>query len=176
MPISLGIRLVIMFPTILFILGFSFKAIIERRLLKSLKRDVREEACQRLSSTSLNDFFFILGIDSVFLSIANGLIIVFELGHIEPGLVALILGLIFSMCVLIGVYANHHIAIVGILGIFGILGGELAYFTAFESGVSLLGLPLESAVFIIGFVLGTALGGPLAYLAYPTEEQTVKMN
>lgn len=162
MELSLGIRLVIILPTFLFLVGFSFKSIIERKSLASLKKNLEKEKYGKIWDDLWDDYLFVLAIDSIFLFIANGLIIIFELGHTEIGIIAVIVGVMFFMCLLIGIYAHSDIEVFGILAIFSFLGGEFAYFCSYGSG-------LEVLCFIIGVMLGFLVGNTMIPLAIPKD-------
>lgn len=94
MTLSLGIRLVILLPSILFLIGFSFKSIIVG------KTPSRYQKLPNVWNANRSDFFFSLAIDALFIFVANGLIIMFEFNLSELGIVALICGVILSMCLI----------------------------------------------------------------------------
>ena len=132
MVLALGIRLVIVFPTLLFIVGFSLKLVLDK---KSFERVIEE------SNLSLfNDLFknstLMLAVNSIFLFMANGLIFIFQLRQDEIGIIAMISGVIFSICLIVGVFAEEYrVELIGARGIFGILGGELACFFTYDGFV-----------------------------------------
>ena len=164
MALSLGIRLVIVLPTFLFLTGFSFKAIIEKKRIEVIVRNTKRT---ELWYDLLNDFFFILAIDSIFLSIANGIILVFELEKTEIGILAMMAGVILSMCLLIGIYARSYLAGIGVHGIFGLLAGEFAYFCFYDTRILSGSTHLETTVFVVGTILGILIGYGMLLLVYP---------
>jgi len=165
MTLSLGIRLVIIFPTLLFLIGFSFKAIIQRESFNIIKKNVEKEIYDKLEGKIGLDFFYILAIDSVFLFTANGLILIFELQKIEIGIIAMIVGLILSMFVLTGIYAKSgFFSAFGISSVYIFLFLEFAYFCSYET-------PFCNGTFFIIFAgIGALVGVGTSLLTVPLEE------
>jgi hypothetical protein len=157
MELSLGIRLVIIFPTLLFLVGSSLKVFLERRSLRSIKvYEDYGEVWDKLSS----DFVFMSAIDSIFLFIANGLIIAFEFEQTEIGIIVITVGVIISMCVLEGTYAEiPMMQRYGVYAVYGVLGGELAYFCSYGTDALIS--------FIIPSVVICSILGNLNITAYP---------
>jgi hypothetical protein len=152
MELNIGIRLVIIFPTLLFLTGYILKSIIERKNIEKI-------AEKELWNEHRNDFFFIVGIESLFLFVANGLIIVFELQQTELGVTTIILGIIFSLCVLVGVYsatadAGIYVLTFGLLLIFGLLTSQLAYFSSYGIEKIIFGTAMQDVLSRIGFIFG----------------------
>lgn len=163
MMLSLEIRLVIILPTLLFFIGFVFKAVVERRsIIKTMEKKQYKELCY----SSLRDFFFILAIDSTFLFIANGLILIFELERVVFGIMTMIIGVILSMFLLTGLHSRSNIGLVGNFGIFMLLTGEFAYFCFYGS-------PLENVLFGVGASIGFFLGVYMSRLAFPLKLKNI---
>lgn len=170
MALDLGIRLVIIFPTLLFLTGFALKAVVEKKSIsKIMEKEEFEELCYDLS----RDFFFILAIDSTFIFIANGLILIFELDKTEAGTIAIIVGVIFSISLLTGLYSRSSLVLPGNFGIFALLTGELLYFFFCERGITILCIPLEICLFVIGFLAGIFLGIYVSLQAFPPKLQDI---
>jgi len=167
MDINLGLRLVITLPTLLFLVGFSLKCMIERFNLEKLMctRDGRGLPTLRLS------FLFVFGIETIILSLANGLIISFEIGAVELGILAMISGIIISMIILTGIYTTNIISIFGYLAAFGLLTGEFGYFMTAGTKAMIGFIQISDQIsFSIGLVLGILMGGMFIYLAFPSED------
>ena len=165
MTVSLGIRLVIILPTLLFLIGFVFKGLIERNSWESiLKNDGNEILFKKLGG----DFMLIFAIESIFLFMANGLIIIFELQRPEIGIIAMILGILFSVSILVGLHAsNYNSGIIGFIGIFGLLSGELTYFSFFGSEIMIDQFSLEEILTVSGIIIGVIFGKKMDYLLGP---------
>ncbi|MCZ7399607.1 MAG: hypothetical protein O8C62_08015 [Candidatus Methanoperedens sp.] len=122
MVLSLGIKLVIALPSFLFLIGFIFKGILEKYQMGEIEN-------LDLKFNHLLDFLYIFSIESVFLIVANGLIIIFEMQNIEFGILLIIAGLIFSLFTSIGSYKGHTTSsAIGLTGTLAIIGWELGYF------------------------------------------------
>ena len=129
MVLALGIRLVIVFPTLLFLVGCIFKFILDRKSFKG----ITEESNLAFLDDLFRNSTLILAINSIFLFMANGLIFMFQLGQEEIGITAMICGVLFSICLIVAVYAEDCRAeLIAAKGIFGILSGELAYFCTYD--------------------------------------------
>lgn len=135
-PPNLGIKLVIVFPTMLFLIGSGYKASIQKRSLENTD-EVLDRAGGKLTkeesdeywNRQFNDFAFTLMVDSVFFFIANGLIIIFQINQVELGVFLLIIGVIFSMCSLVGIYSDsENLEKYGIILAFMLLYSELGFF------------------------------------------------
>ena len=94
MPLSLGIKLVIIIPSFLFLVGFGFKGIIEKSHLDNLFEFESEKWMEMF-----REFNYLFSFESLFLVIANGLIIMFELENIELGIILILVGLIISSAI-----------------------------------------------------------------------------
>ena len=168
MAIDLGIRLVMIFPTFLFLIGCCFRSIIQKNDFQKLY-NIDKEIEDKLESS----FLMILSIDSIFLFIANGLILMFQFKTVEVGIIALITGVIFSMCLLIWVFTdNTNVGIIGIFGIFGTLGGELSYFFINDTAISTIHNLFEPIAIITGIMIGCIIGLFSMYLAKPEENDS----
>ena len=164
MSISLGIRLVVIFPTLLFLIGCCFRSIIEKKDFQDVYK-LNEDIGEKLE----HSFLLILSIDSIFLLIANGLIIIFEFGSMEIGIIALIFGVLVSICLLITVYTDNLIlGGIGIFGIFGILGGELNYFILKDSTITITYPYLLPLSIFFGLLLGFIVGYMIIKMAIPS--------
>ncbi len=165
MALSLGIRLVILLPTFLFFVGFSFKSLVDKKALKELESLINSTGNMTLVGFLLNyfnDFFVLFSIDSIFILIANGLIIIFELEQNELGILTIIFGIILSVYVIISIYAKNIKISKGAMGIFYILGAEFFYFLFYGTNI----LPIDDIyrnflIIIVGGGLGGIIGGTL---------------
>lgn len=162
MTLTLGIRLVIILPTLLFLVGFTFKALIEAASIERCIRGPRVE--RKLGANLARDFILVLAIDATFLFVANGLILIFQFQKVETGIIALIGGLILSMCIQVSIYTlveqSFPMFIFGFLGTFGLLSGELVYFSTYEI------MSHSKIAFIVGFLVGVLIGLYVSYLAF----------
>lgn len=162
MPINLGIRLVVIFPTLLFLIGCCLRSIIERNDFRDVY-NINKDIGRKLEHT----FLLILSIDSIFLFLANALIIIFEFESTEIGIIVLIFGVLVSICLLITVYTdNLTLGGIGIFGIFGLLCGELSYFIFKDSTIITIPYLLHLSV-ISGFLLGFFIGYMIIKMAVP---------
>ncbi len=168
MELSLGIRLVIIFPTLLFLTGYIFKGIIERKNLeKMFEEDNRARYHERR-----DDFFFIFGIESIFLFVANGLIIIFELQETEVGVISVIVGIIFSMGLLVGTYAIRtktgiSASTLAFILVFGLLTGQLGYFISYGTEKMIGFTPMDIMLPLAGSVIGIFISVFMAKLVFP---------
>ena len=168
MVLGSEIRLIIVLPTLLFFIGFIFKAVVEQKNINKLvKKKENKEFCQ----DSLRDFFFILAIDSTFLFIANGLILMFQLEKNVFGITTMIVGVILSMFLLTGLHSRSKIGLIGNFGVFVLLTGELAYFLSY--GIVISHISLENILFGAGALLGLYLGRYMSLLAFPLKLQNI---
>lgn len=161
MVLDLGIRLVILLPTFLFFVGFIFKAIVENNFSKKLlKRFTKNRFMLKIFYDRLKDYSIEIAIDSLFILIANGLIIIFELRLNELGILSIIFGVIFSILLLISIYTDVDLE-TGFCGIFGLLGGEFFYFLFYD-----VGLPYINNHYYITTIIGVITGLVIYYLIY----------
>jgi hypothetical protein len=157
MPLSLGERLVATFPSLLFLTGSFLKVFVERRSLRSI---VMYENYKQVRDGLSNDFLLMLTIDSIFLFIANGSIVILEFEQIEIGFIAMVVGIMVYTWAVVGTYANHRvIQRYGVRAVFGLLGGELAYFCFYGTDI-----PIS---FIIPSVIACSFLERLNRLIYP---------
>lgn len=170
MTLTLGIRLVIIFPTLLFLIGFTLKGLIERATLERCFQTLGVE--HKLGENLNHDFLTMLAIDATFLFVANGLILIFQFEKIEGGIIALIAGLILSMCVHISIYIikisgngavdiASGLGLISVLGIFALLFGEFVYFSVYEI------ISHSQIAFIAGFLVGILIGLFVFYVSAP---------
>ena len=169
MELSLGIRLVIIIPSLLFLIGISLKAVIERegilRLMESYK-NISKENVNKLWA----DFGITIVIDSLLLTSANGLIIIYELGHDVLGVIVLLVGIFLSLILVVGfLYSHKNGFIIGTFGMFGLLGGELAYFCLFDN---ILANSFVKGILIIIISAFTCahVGSRIIIMSYPFEK------
>lgn len=97
-----------------------------------------------MADQSSREFRWEFFIDSVILSIANGLILVFELARIEYGVLLLVVGVVAALGGLVATEAGPSSA-VGFLIVIMILLflGEMAYFAFFGMSFYLLGFTVR---------------------------------
>ncbi len=162
MTLDLDIRLVILLPTTLFVVGFILKCVIEKKCLEKIiaqKSENFDKLYEKLFHHHKFDFFFIFSIESVFLFLANGLIVIFELKEIRIGIILLVTGVVLSMFSNVGAYTrNAYAGIVGFLGVFGLSIGEFAYFFSYDIEIIVGGFPLQNILFSVGFLGGIIIG------------------
>jgi len=145
--LPLGIRLVIILPTLLFlvsqILRYGLKIRAKKELMTQEAQQFRS-LFMRVANQSSRDFRWEFFIDSVVLSIANGLILVFELARIEYGVSLLVAGVIATLAGLVATEADSTPA-VGLLIVIMVLLflGEMTYFAFFGMSFDLLGLTVR---------------------------------
>ncbi|MCP8321503.1 MAG: hypothetical protein H3Z52_11285 [archaeon] len=126
--ISLGIRLVIIFPTIFFIISYLLRLITTggledeiENLAKGSSSAVRDVITEHFSWNYL--------IDAIILNLLNGLIIIFELHQSELGIILMFIGMgisLFSMIAL--AYGGEGFAFFTFSLFFGLYSAEFAYF------------------------------------------------
>jgi hypothetical protein len=122
MTIRSEIIWVIALPSFLFLIGILFKGTLEKHKLKELKVD------ESVLKIFFWEFIYIFSIESVFLIVANGLIITFELEQII-GIALIVVGLIFFLFTSIGSHIRHHFfTFIGIFFTMFLIGAELGYF------------------------------------------------
>jgi uncharacterized membrane protein len=131
MVLSLGIKLVIALPSFLFLIGFILKGILEKHQIEQIHKLNNYPSLDlvELGFKHYLDFLYMFSIESVFLIVANGLIIIFEIQKIELGILLIIAGLILSIFTSIGSYVrNPFSTALGLVGTMYIVGWELGYF------------------------------------------------
>lgn len=107
-----------------------WKGIIFRKIFDLNRSDPK---IYDLFISSFYDFMYIFSIESVFLIVANGLIIIFELEQIEYGVASIIVGLIIFLFTSFGSYIRHK-WLFGIGYFFTMLtiGAEFGYFLSYN--------------------------------------------
>lgn len=145
--LPLGVRLVIILPTLLFLASQILRYGLKIRARKELMTQQAEQfrsVFMRVADQSSREFRWEFFIDSVILSIANGLIFIFQLGRIEYGVVLLVAGVIAALGGLVATEANSGAA-VGFLIVIMILLflGEMTYFAFFGMSFDLLGFTVR---------------------------------
>jgi hypothetical protein len=126
---DMGITLVILFPSLLFLIGTFYKALIHNSSLDKIPGKQQNKLQPELS----NDYLLALGIDSIFLLIANGLIIIFQFKETEIGIILIIIGMIISIFELIGIYTkSRSIKVSGNFLIFSLVFFEVMYMFFFD--------------------------------------------
>jgi len=161
---------VIIFPTLFFIFSQILRLVLKSTTKKeltdigvSLRSETLLKSVGRQFTTELRWEFFI---DSIILSMVNGLILMFELNRFESGTILLVGGIIISVSGFVVTHAKMDSA-VGFLMflLFLLFVSEAFYFAAFGTTFSLLGfiiLPwhiflFPSLVFIVVIALGAAV-------------------
>lgn len=166
MTISTGIRLVIIFPTLFFLIGCLYRSITERTDFKEVLK-INKTVARKLGFS----FYFLLSIDSLFLFLANGLIIIFELGFPELGIITMILGAILSVSLIVAIHSEHSfLSEIGIYGIFGGLGGISIFFAIIDTNIITLYNLLEPIAIVLGIILGFIVGHSVGLLVDPTKD------
>ena len=147
--LSLGVRLVIVLPTVFFLVSQILKY-----TLKTQSKKVEVTAHTALASMT-NPFLSWIGqradrqfqwefyIDSAILSMANGLILVFELQRTEYGIMLLILGVICSLAGLVAIESNSAPGLTFISTMLYLLFfSEMFYFASFGIRFNLMGFTI----------------------------------
>ena len=149
MELSLGIRLVILLPSFLFLIGFGFKSLIENRHLERISELNNSREIHR---DMFLDSIFQFSFESVFLLVANGLIIIFELQQVELGIILILIGLVISTALSIAAHINHPLLVGAAFdSMFFIIGWELGYFWSYGLE-KILTLTPETFSLIIGII------------------------
>jgi hypothetical protein len=125
--LSLELRLLIMLPTMFFLYGLCFKLSLLIRFQDKLEVDFKYRSGLR---TIIEDNFFALfTIDSLFLLIANGLILFFHVKVAGIGIIVIVIGSILIMSLFFGLYLEiNELMWVAFILILFILGAEVTYF------------------------------------------------
>jgi hypothetical protein len=139
--LSFGIRLAIVLPTVFFLLSqllryalkASTKRIISQDRIQSIAGPISLGMIPRfLGERSTREFRFEFFIDSAILSIANGLILAFELERFEYGVVALIFGVVVSVAGFVGAETESKTAVSWLFFISSLFFiSEVSYFLAY---------------------------------------------
>jgi len=166
--LSFGIRLVIVLPTVFFLFSQILKYSLKIRSKKELVgRAITEFKLifSWLGERSDREFRWEFFIDSAILSMANGLILIFELNRIEYGVVLLILGIVISLAGFVAIESNSNSGVAILMfSLYVLFLSETFYFFVFGVSFSLLGfdlLPrhiflLPSLIFLVIIVLAAA--------------------
>lgn len=177
MVLSLGIRLVITLPTLLFLIGFILKAFIEEKGLAKIINKHGESSREIIDELWV-DFGLIFFVDSILLVIANSLIIMYELKsggfEIIAGIISLLIGIVLSIFGLIGTCRLiRKPFILGISGISGLFGAQFAYFLLYETEF------LDSSNFgkiaiFVATIASVSIGYRIVKMSYPLNEKKDK--
>ncbi len=140
--LSIGLKLVIALPTVFFIFSQILRVGLKTRTKKELMgRPELMGVFASLGERSTREFRWEFFIDSAILSMANGLILVFELGRIEFGVAILVAGVAFSLAGLVGTEAESSSSVGFLMLALGVIFvSELVYFVAFGSQINVLGI------------------------------------
>jgi len=167
--LSLGLRLVIVLPTTFFLVSQILRYGLKIRSKKeAMGRNILESRWifSWVGEQSTREFRWEFFIDSAILSMANGLILIFELARVEYGVILLILGIIVSLAGLVATESNSNSAI-GLL-VFCLIVlfiCEMSYFLVYGIGFRLFGFTLlpwhvfflpSVVVLILVFLAGVA--------------------
>lgn len=149
--LSFGIRLVVVLPTVFFLfsqlLRYALKARTKEMVSQGKFVGVQGTFSlgilpRYLGELSTREFRFEFFIDSTILSIANGLILSFELARFEYGVVALILGVAISVAGFVATETNSKVALSWLAFLLILLFvSEVTYFSFF--GVTLMAFGFE---------------------------------
>lgn len=152
--LTVGIRLVLVLPTIFFLISQVLKYRLKTKSEKETNpqmpiapTSILSWMGQRANVAFRWEFF----IDSTILSMANGLILVFELSRTEYGIVLLISGIFISLAGLVETYCNSDegVTIVSLL-LYTLFLSEMFYFSAFGISYVLFGLTvLPKSIFLV---------------------------
>jgi hypothetical protein len=145
--LSLGIRLVIVLPTFLFIVSQILRYGLKARTKKELSDQRGQQPgwifSRLVDLQSSREFKWEFFIDAVILSLVNGLILIFELSRIEYGVILLLVGVILGLAGLVETEANS--GAVGLLAALVVLLflSELIYFASFGTSLIVMGFTVE---------------------------------
>lgn len=181
MMLSFGVRLAIVLPTLFFLLSQLLRSILKSKTKRMIGGDNIQSVAGPISFGSMSHFLgeqstrefrFEFFIDSTILSIANGLILAFELSRVEYGVVMLIFGVTLSMAGFVAAETDSNGAI-SFLVFVSILFfvAELSYFSAFGTVTNVLGFtllpwhlfilpPIVITLFVFIIAIATALKKP----------------
>lgn len=157
--LSLGLRLVVILPTLLFLVFQLLHYALRTRLKKELTlQEVPQfkSVFVRLADLSSREFRSEFFVDSVALSIANGLILVFELVRIEYGMVLLVTRVVVAVAGLVAAQVGSSSTefLSAIMILFPI--SELTYFVFFGMSFYLLGFSVQprQVLFLPSIIFG----------------------
>jgi hypothetical protein len=146
----LGIKLVILMPSFLFLIGFVFKGIIEKNHLEKINLPGSYNRVEIYL-----DFIFLFSFESLFLVATNGLIMIYELSQSELGIILIFVGLILSSAISIGAHIKHPLTCaLGFGMMFYLIGWELGYFWDYNLVSPDQSLVTSSQSQIFRFMLG----------------------
>ena len=176
---ELGLRLTIIIPSLLFLIGFSVKSILVNKF-DNICKQVKES--KLLFQENLKDYFLMLGVDALIVFMANGFIIIFQLELVEGGIILIVTGVILSLYMLTGVYAeNYGVMIFSYIFIFTLIMGEFGFLMSGNESFAytiiegILKISIDGFVaFSIGFTIGIFVSVGMLCLAYPDFEKKIK--
>ena len=156
--LPLGIRLIIIIPSLLFFLGFAFKCTVGYSFERKLNEiEVSSSSFWEIRRLNRKSFLTLAALDSIFLVMANAVIFTFQFNIVEIGIIAFICGTIASVTMLVGVVTEHiGLTIGGLFIVTYIIGAELSYFLIVDVFTIENILTLE--------ILGAILGGLLFFI------------
>lgn len=141
--LSLGIRLVIVLPTVFFLISQILKYTLKTRSKKEVgDRNLPSSnpVFSWIGHRTDRQFRWEFSIDSAILSMANGLILVFELGRTEYGIVLLIFGVIISLAGFVAIESDSDSGSTFVsLLLYVLFLSEMLYFASFGASYNLLG-------------------------------------
>jgi len=131
--ISLGIRLVIIMPSIFFVfsqlLGYGLKTRARKELTTLARSAESAWIFTRVSEQSTGEYRWEFFIDSAILAVINGLIMIFELSRTEYGIVLLIVGVTIAFAGLVATEAKSTSTVMMLILLLAPLFlGQLGYF------------------------------------------------
>jgi hypothetical protein len=150
----LGIRLVFVLPTVFFLVSQILKYALKTQSRKEVATSAANVASPIFSwmgQRADRQFRWEFSIDSAILSMANGLILVFELQRVTYGIALLILGVILSLAGFVAIESKSEPGwtIVSLM-LYLLFFSEMFYFAVFGFSFSLLGITvLPWEVFLV---------------------------
>jgi len=133
--ISLGLRLVFIIPSLLYVVSFIFNCVYQCRFSKIVLSEKGISTKKKLFFINENgdSFFAILAIQSGFIVLANSLLLMYQFNFIEIGIIVLILGFLLSIATFVGLTVENKKIYYYSLSILSfIIGIELTYFIFVE--------------------------------------------
>jgi len=152
-------RLVFVFPTALYFLSILIKAIIVNQSNKLTERKTDERTAEELKHAFFKDFIVIVSWESIFLSMANGFIMIVEFNLAVIGDLLLCSGILISVLLIFSPHVeNDFICVASLFGIFLLKFFDVLNFIFLEIGEyfkfwTILGFLVISLVFGFIFVL-----------------------
>jgi len=147
--ISWTIRFLLIVPSILFFLGIVYRCLIDYKTIQKIdETDVDNTIKTNLKKFSFKSFLILFTLDSLFILMVNGLIMIFQIEFVELGVLLIFISAICIAGLFIGIFIESAKASeIPLTAIFGIIGFEVGFFLF----TGILGIEL---IFIASFLVG----------------------